>query len=301
MQRRMRGLNLFFRRALLGSVWLVSSRPVLAQTAADESGEGVVTSIDPPIVAGCVRDHDSAQMLRLHENWADARQAMQRCAEERCPIAIRSDCRAWLDELAKSTPATLVMIQRDEGDPRPIELEVDGKSQLVAEATVSLELLPGKHTLRFKLPPHAPIEREVSVVLGHKPPLVVVRFPSAAPTGPEPRTIAGTEPRPIPAPVYWYSAGAVVAFAASGALLASALSSRSEARIRCAPECDREASSIRTRLLLADLSGGVGLALTGLAVLSFVRRPAAVSNTSLPRADLQWSLRGSGVAFQSHF
>jgi hypothetical protein len=273
----------------------------LAQTAAGESHERVETSIDPPVVAECVRDHDAAQMLRLHENWADARQAMERCAGERCPIAIRSDCRAWLDELTKSTPATLVMIQRDDGDSRPVELEVDGKSQLVPEATVSLELLPGKHTLRFKLPPHRPIEREVSVVLGQKPPFVVVRFPSTAPAVPAPRTLPAPEPRAVPPAVYWYSGGAVVAFAASGALLASALSSRSEARIRCAPECDREASSIRTRLLLADISGGVGLVLTGLAVLSFVHRPAAVSNTPLPRADFQWSPRGSGLSLQSLF
>jgi hypothetical protein len=80
--------------------------------------------------------------------------------------------------------------------------------------------------------------------------------------------------RPIPVPTYLLAGGALVAFATSGALLASALLSLDNARDECAPACEPDdRASIETRLLLADISAGVGLALGGVAVYTFARRP----------------------------
>jgi hypothetical protein len=177
-------------------------------------------------------------------------------------------------------PTLLLVIERDDDGARAVRLELDGKAGATPVDTGPLEMLPGKHTLRFTLEGYTPVERAVELAKGEKNHVVRVRFvrelpKSAAPPVPPPR--APELSRPVPLGTYLAAAGAIAAFTTSGILLASALSSRDAAPETCAPVCrDGEREAIDQRLLAADLAAGAGLLLGGVAVYTFVTRPTVV-------------------------
>lgn len=222
-------------------------------------------------VEQCVAQHDSARQSRLGEQWERARTAMLDCADERCPLAIAADCRAWLDELARLMP-TLIVVIEGEAPETALRVELDGASVQLQEPPSPIELWPGAHRLRFELPGAKPIELNFSLAKGEKNHIERVRFarPPAPPT-PAPTRVTT---RPVPKSTYWLSAGALAAFATSTAFLVSALNEHDDARDICAPNCDPGIrSSIQARLLVADIAGGAGLVLGGLAIYTYLRRP----------------------------
>jgi hypothetical protein len=232
-----------------------------------------------PEVEGCVKAHDEAAVLLHQERWLDAREAMSRCTADVCPIAIRSDCEAWLDDVAAALPTLLVVIERDDDGSRPVRMELGGRSLELPAKIGPIEVLPGPHRLRFVLEGYPPVELHATLAKGEKNHVVNVRFqkprPAAPVTAPEPPPPPPpVRRRPVPLATYLYGGGALVAFAASGALLGSALVAKASAEDDCAPGCMRgERESIDRRLLLSDIGGILGVGLAGLAVYSYVKRP----------------------------
>jgi hypothetical protein len=222
-------------------------------------------------VEQCVAQHDNARQLRLDEHWEGARTAMLSCADERCPLAIAADCRAWLDELAQLMPTLIIVI---EGDVplSALRVELDGASVELKDPPSPIDLWPGAHRLRLEPLGEKPAEVSFSLEKGEKNHIERVRFARPqTPPSPAPTRIPT---RPVPASTYWLSAGALAAFATSTAFLVSGLSEHADARDICAPNCDpRIRSSIDTRLLVADIAGGAGLVLGGLAIYTYLKRP----------------------------
>ena len=251
-------------------------------------------------VERCVEAHDNARVLMLEEKWLEAREGMQRCQEAACPLAIRSDCAAWLDEVARILPTLLLVVERDDDGKTPVEVELDGKRFALPNPPSPIEVLPGSHLIRVTLAPYPPVERVVVLGKGEKNHLVRVRFarePAPAPVAP-PRPPERL--RPIPVATYALAGGAVAAFATSGILLGSALASRDEAEDTCAPECPTEdKESIDARLLAADIFGAAGIVLGGFAVYTFVTRPTVERAAVVPR--LEFSRGGPAVSVQGRF
>jgi hypothetical protein len=246
--------------------------------------------LSAPAVAECVAAHDRAGLLRHEDQWVEARAAMQRCADDACPIAIRSDCRSWLDELGAALPTVLVDIERDDDGKRPVLLELEGRRLELPGKPDPIELLPGNHRLRFTLPGYAPVEVDVTLAKGEKNHVVRARFlrPKAVPPPARPVVVAPPRPtRPVPLATYLYGGGSIVAFATSAVLLGAALDSRANAREACAPGCPKaRRDSIDRRLLISDLVGISGLALGGLAVYTYVRRPWVTPSSAGPAIDV---------------
>jgi hypothetical protein len=241
-------------------------------------------------VQACVEQHEQARLLRLREAWFDARAAMLRCADPRCPLALRSDCSAWLDEIARVLPTLLVIVERDDAGSESLLVELDEKPLLLPAEPTPIEVLPGRHTLRFSLGRRV-IEQQIEIHLGEKNRVVKARFVRESPApGRAPAPLAqgsvatpgARSSRPVPLATYLASAGALAAFTTSGLLLGSALASRDAALERCAPEChDGERESVDARLLAADLVGAAGLALGGVAIYTFVTRPVVLAPAEL--------------------
>jgi hypothetical protein len=257
-------------------------------------------------VEHCIRDHERARLLRVSERWFEARARMLACAREACPLVIRSDCRNWLDEVARIVPTFVVLVERDDAGEQPVRLELDGQRITLSEPAQAIEATPGRHRLRIELDPYPAVEREIVLQKGEKNHLVRVRFarpqpPAAvAPISRLPPPLRPT--RPIQPATYWLSAAALGAFVGSGVLLASALSSRSDARATCAPACDSDRrKSIETRLLLADVSAGVGLVLGGLAVYTFASRPVVYERTSVLAVSLAVGRNRSELSLNGRF
>lgn len=270
--------------------------------AADEPPEVGATSTAE--VQRCVEAHDNARVLMLEEKWLEARDGMNRCQEPACPLAVRSDCAAWLDEVTRILPTLLVVVERDDDGQARVALDIDGKSIELPNPPTPIELLPGTHLVRVTLPPYPPVERVVVLGKGEKNHLVRVRFarePEPAPAAPPSSHGNDREPsRPVQPLTYVLAGGAVAAFATSGILLASALTSRDEALDRCAPICtEEERDSIDARLLAADIVGAAGIVLGGFAVYTFVTRPTVAPQAFTPRLGI--SRGGPRVSIEGRF
>lgn len=262
-------------RVVLLSTLLV---PCVAARARAQTQAAAAREASAVVVEQCVADHDAAQMYRIREQWRQARDAMTRCADERCPLAIRSDCRAWREELTRISPTLLIVIEREVENGRAVELEIDGQRQLLSDSTASVEVLPGRHHLKFTLAGHQPVEQEVFLDKDEKRRVLRVRFRRAAPAPPRvaPRETRIVAPeRPIPPVTYWLSAGAVASFVVAGVFLGTAVTAIDDARETCAPECGDRARSIRLQLFVADVAGAVGVVLAGVGAYTFFTRPAA--------------------------
>jgi hypothetical protein len=241
--------------------------------------------LSAPAVAECVAIHDSAGLLRREDRWLEARAAMQRCGDDACPIAIRTDCRTWLDEIVLILPTLLVVVERDDDGKRPVKLELDGQSIELPEKLGPIEVLPGAHRLRFTLEGYPPVETEVTLQKGEKNHVVRARFLRPQVAAPAPPTVRSPArpTRPAPLATFLYAGGSVLSFAMAAVLLGTALDARANARDTCAPGCpESRRDSIDRRLLLADVAGLVGAGLGGMAVYTFVRRPQVTTTSQAP-------------------
>jgi hypothetical protein len=236
----------------------------------------------------------------LDEQWLEARERMLLCQEASCPIAIRSDCAAWLEEVTRVLPTLLVVVERDDDGSANVELEIDGRRLELPNPPRPLEVLPGTHRLKIGLSGYPGVERVVVLEKGEKNHVVRVTFarerPAPAPVAPRPPRPT----RPIPVATYALASGALAALATSGVFLASGLSARDDALDTCAPECEpAQADSIDARLLAADLFGAAGLVLGGLAVYTYVARPTVMETALSPR--LEVSRYGSRLSLEGRF
>ena len=280
-------------------------RPFLLLVALGLCDESLCLAAEPndtttAVVERCVEAHDNARVLMLEEKWFAAREGMLRCQDPACPLAIRSDCAAWQEEVTRVLPTLLVVVERDDDGRSAVELELDGRKLELPNPPRPIEMLPGTHLLSVSLAGYPKIERVVVLDKGEKNHLVRVTFAHEAPT---PLPVAPREPRatrPIPIGTYALAGGAVAAFATSGIFLASALSARDDALERCAPECEpEEADSIDARLLAADLFGAAGFVLGGFAVYTFATRPTVLETSLSPK--LEFSRTGSRFSVEGRF
>jgi hypothetical protein len=258
-------------------------------------------------ISRCVVDHENARSLRLEKRWLEARETMNRCAREICPVAIRSDCRDWSEEVTRTLPTLVILVERGDGGAGPVAVHLDGAQLDISDGTTPVEVLPGRHSLRFTLSGHPAIVREVVLHEGEKNRVVRVRFEKLAAPSPREQApllpVAEEEPtRPIPTSTYVLGTTALVTFAISSVLLVSALSDLDNARDTCSPECPTSSrESIETRLLLADVSGGVGLLLTGLTAYTFATRPEQPPRKTSPSRFAPGPGRALGVGWKVQF
>jgi len=250
-------------------------------------------------VEQCVAQHDSARQLRLGEQWDNARAAMRSCAEERCPLAIAADCRAWLDELAQQMPTLIIVIEGEVKAPT-WRVTLDGAAVELKDPPSPIDLWPGAHQLRFELPGENPVEVNFSLEKGEKNHIERVRFarPQALPVTAPTRIPT----RPVPKSTYWLAAGALAAFATSTAFLVSGLKEHGDARDICAPNCDpRIRSSIQARLLVADIAGGAGLVLGGFAIYTYLKRPVVFKEPQPTGPTVSAGHEGFSVTWRGQF
>jgi len=287
-----------------GALLLVGAMLAASEVRAEPPAPGP-EALSTPAVEGCIAAHDQAGALVRSEQWLEARQALSGCIVEACPIAIRTDCQGWLEDVATALPTLLIVLERDDDGKRPLRLELDGRPLDLPEKLGPIEVLPGPHRLRFTLEGYEAIELEATVQKGEKNRVVTVRFvrpPVVVPPPPAPPPPAPERRRPVPLATYLYAGGAVVSFGVSGALLGSALASRSSARDECAPGCPTsERESIDQRLLAADIFGGVGLVLGGFAVYSYVQRPWVTAGVGVTRFSLHADGERTQLSLEGEF
>ncbi len=232
-------------------------------------------------VAGCIANSEVGQVARNQNRWLEARKALASCAREQCPAPIREACAEWAEELAPRIPTLLIEVKDEHGaDVTAGTLSIDGVNVAGALSGAAVDVDPGLHTVRFETTSGPPLETNVLAREGQKRRLVRLVAPPSARLGAVSSSVSTPHRARSGPPVSsWLLAGLGTAALGTGAALGiSGLVARSNLD-ECAPSCAQsDLDSARTRLLVSDITVGVGVvAIAAAAVLWILSPPRAAA------------------------
>ncbi len=244
----------------------------------------------------CVTASDEAQRLRDERKLTKAREQMVLCAREACPGIVRKDCLQWLSEVEASLPSVVLSARNAEGgdissakvtaDGTMISDKLDGKSIFVD---------PGPHTFKFEVEGQPSVEQQAVIREGEKNRAITATFGTTPPevNRSNPVTQAPNEPERKSAPVAGYIIGGV-GLVALGGFVYFGLTGKSDVstlRDGCGQthSCSQDdVDSAKSKLLIADVSLGIGIVALGVAtymILTHDSAPASAKvGTLTPRA-----------------
>jgi hypothetical protein len=221
----------------------------------------------------CFRAVDDGQKLRANRKLIAARDAFIQCARSVCPALVRKDCAQWLSEVQVTLPSIVFGARDAQGkDLFDVHVSVDGNLLTDKLDGTSVAVDPGQHVFRFEWEGHGAVEQPALIREGEKSRLLTVSFP-----------VSTRSARPIPVGVWIFGALGLVG---GGGFAAFALWGQSDVnnlRTTCAPACSAsDVDSARTKVILANVSLGVGIASLGVATTWFiVSRSSGGSTTAL--------------------
>lgn len=252
----------------------------------------------------CAADSEEGQTLRDKNQYRAARSKFRSCAQSSCPNVVRKDCTKWLSELEEALPTIVVAAVDDHGmDVVDVELAIDGESVGKKLDGTPIAIDPGSHQLRASATGHEPTTLPIVARVGDKNRIVRITLPKPKGSTPTPTGTAtpsttpdtststntsatSTPKRPSHAPplssivLGGVGAAALVSFAVFGI---TAQSDFGKLKDTCGPSCpDDSTSGIKTRMLVADISLGVGIAALGTAaVLWIIHKPEPAKSAAI--------------------
>jgi hypothetical protein len=260
-----------------------ASRPLgaLALAFALALGARPAVGADPKQARVCADAHYESQKLRDDGKLVEARKRLVACSQESCPRAVSRECAELLVEVDKVTPSLILKavdaqghdlfdVEAGEGGER-FEVRPDGKATSVD---------PGPHVYRLTHSGQV-VEERVLMREGEQRRVVVVRFdqvnvpppaPPApgAPASPDAASAVGRGRHLTAASIAFGGLGLV----ALGSFAYFGLAGRGDYE-RLRDDCDRSCApgdvrDTRSKLLVADISLGVGVASLATATALFL-------------------------------
>jgi len=249
---------------------------------------GHVFASEPDRKRICVEASEQAQAERRDGKLMSARDDLVVCAQEKCPAVVKEDCAKWLAEVEAAIPTVSLGARTEAGaDIAHATFWVDGVVSEDASAGKVISLDPGVHKVRVEANGET-MESEVVARAGEKNRAVTIVFAArsaspvvdpvpVAPAGP---AHASRSPWPfILGGIGIASLGAFTYFAVSG------INDRSELNSTCAPHCAQsDVDSIRTKFIVADITGVVGVASLGAAAWLWFSSPKPSARSAGPTA-----------------
>ena len=251
----------------------------------------------------CIAAADDGQKLRDDGKLNAARDKFILCAAKACPGAVAKQCSQWLIEAEHDTPTVTFRALDEQGkETLAVKVVIDGVAVAQSIDARALPIDPGEHTVRFELAAGRAVEDKFLVRPGEKNKMIELSFQPKAPAPVAPVKPAASPIEPVAEgggfhipTLGWVGLGIGVAGGVMTALFAiSANSAESDLRTTCAPSCNAsEKSSIDTKIVLANVGLGVGIAGLGLAVVTTVlantgkkEPPKSASSASSLRVDV---------------
>ncbi len=278
-----------FRKVLCGAsvaVVLLAAAPA----SADERAE-------------CAGAADQAQQFRDEGKYRRAREQMYACARDVCPAPIKRDCLQWLGDLENLAPSVVFSAKRENKDLTDVRVSMDGVkvADRLDGKPVAVDL--GEHTFKFESDGEVKEEKAV-IAAGQKLRNISVTFGAAAAEGAGAATSATTpaagEPRSASAAPALVVGGIGVVALGAFALFGIQGKNDVDDLQRCKPNCrEEDVDSARTKLIIADISLGVGIVALGVATYMFLTRPRIDTNvqtTAVPRLRLHAGPIAGGAA-----
>jgi hypothetical protein len=223
-------------------------------------------------VVACVRAAEDSQSLRSAHRLRASFKHLLVCSQSNCPAVVRKDCSYWLTEVEKLLPSVSVQaVDRDGHDLTDVSVTMDGELLASRLDGLAVPVDPGVRTFRFEHVGSTPIEQKIVIREGQKGRLIRIAFDPRPPPPPPPPAPAKRRYRVPAASVVFGAAGALALgsfayFGISGRNDASELAEGCGKNKTCS---ESQVSPIRTKLVIADVSLGVGLVSLGAATYLF--------------------------------
>lgn len=234
--------------------------------------------VDPQ---ACVAAYEEVQADRQEGRLVVAKDKALFCAQSACPDVVKNDCANWLTEIDASLP-TMTFQVKDASGQETTAVSVFYDGQLLRDKLdgKAVPVDPGEHTFRFEIPGSEPIEQAIVVREGEKNRKLEISFAKPS-EGPSSAGAAGADLTPAedegvsPLAYVFGGLGLVgVGMFATFAILGTSEKSDLEAPVAeggCAPNCtDEQVDSVRTKLIVADISLAVGVVSLGVAAYFFI-------------------------------
>jgi hypothetical protein len=234
--------------------------------------------------AACVAAAEQAQQLRSDHQLNRAREELLKCAQATCPGVVRTDCTQWLAEVDAALPSVVLKAYDTSGkDIVAVRVLVDGVKLADRLSGLALPIDPGIHQFRYESPGMVPLEERVVVGEGEQRRTLTVRLTPVSPVvrpdvagAPVPSAARRTDTTPVLAYVFagagLVALGSFAYFGLKGRSEASDLAEGCGATKTCT---EAQVDPVRTKLLVADVSLGIGLVSLGVATwLFFAHHPA---------------------------
>jgi hypothetical protein len=274
-------VRLLGRRRLLAVTMCIGSllAPMLTASAADAADDK----------QACVTASDEAQKFRDERKLTQAREQMLLCARESCPGVVRKDCLQWLSEVEASVPSVVLGARNAQGgDISAARVSVDGTKITDKLDGKSIFVDPGPHTFKFEVEGQPAVEQQAVIREGERNRAITATFGAAAPETPitSPVTPAPTEPDKKSAPVAGYIVGGVGVLALGGFAYFGLTGKSDVSTLRdgcgqthsCAQD---DVDSAKSKLIVADVSLGVGIVALGVATYLILTHRSASSTAKV--------------------
>jgi len=237
--------------------------------------------------ADCASAADQAQQLRDEGKYRRAREQLLVCARDVCPAPIKRDCLDWLSQMDSVAPTVVLGAKEGTRDLIDVRVSVDGQplTEKLDGKPVPMDL--GQHTFKFEY--QGQVKEETVVVgAGQKGRNIAVVFGAAAPP---PGPVAPPPPPHgdnslVPAFIVGgIGVVGLVSFAIFGISGKSDVSDLRDGPNKCAPNCpESEVDSARTKLIVADISLGIGVVALAVATYMILTRPKIDAEATPPKA-----------------
>ena len=230
----------------------------------------------------CPSSSEEGQRLRDKNKYSDARAMFRACSQPTCPAIVRKDCSKWLNELDETQPSIVIAAQDAAGaDLASVKVLVDDHQVASKVDGSAITVDPGEHTLRVEAQGHAPVTQRLILRVSERNRLVRVTFQDgpkpASPVGPPspttdvPARTTESSSSGTPVLAIVLTGVGVVALGSFGYFGLTSKSDLSKLRSDCAPFCDQsQLDDVKSRMLIADVSLGVGIVALGVAAVLFV-------------------------------
>ncbi len=228
--------------------------------------------------------------MRDAGKYLKARDLFRTCARETCPVVVRRDCAKWLPEMEDAVPTVVLVLHDARGaDVSDAKVTVDGDTVATSIDGRPLALDPGPHDITFEVAGRPPVTSKFVLRAGDKNrPVSATLQPEAPVPQAASTTIAPSTDRSerggIPTASYVLGGVGLAALGSFAVFGITGKGDLSTLRTTCAPHCaTSDLDAAKTKLVIADVSLGIGLVALGVATyLALTNRADARMSGALP-------------------
>jgi hypothetical protein len=270
----------------------------------------------------CLAAHADSQILRMKGSLMAAREQLLVCSQTKCPGPIANDCAGWLGEVDNSLSSVVFAVSDEQGRDMPsVHVFADGK--LLTERTDgrALVLDPGTYAFRFEAAGYPSVEATVAMRQSEKnrilrvqmmlpapsPKAVAAAAPQAPkavrPSAPASASAASSQSSDVPLAT-WILGGTTLLGVGTFAYFGLSGNSKKKQVEQCTADCDELKSSGKRDYVIADIGLVVAIASAPAAILVYLLRPSAPSDSAHSSAMRLQPIalqRGAGMAWSGEF